>query len=346
MFFISGVQRSGTTLLQSFLEGHPDVLMAQKATAFRIITCFKNQYLLLPHNPALKREKFHQWLVETDKEPLKEIMDTENISSYHSARDFLQGSIQKQLTTKGKKIWGDKAPNLQHFMSDVMLVCPQAKVIHMIRDGRANAASMSARSYKNLRLSAQAWLDGNTFGITNQDILGRENHMLVRYEDLLLEPRKILSSVCEFLGLEFKEEMLRLGTDESQDNYVKNTIDTSKIDAWKTKLKSSEIRQIETIQGGMLQRLGYDLQELSPNVKSKPLGVFQKIRLTQWDNFRQLFRSKAKGMKNKKLVDIKRPLSLRIKEFVTVFVRDVFKLEIFRSLFSKYYYQDKYYKDK
>lgn len=346
-FFIVGVQRSGTTLLQALLERHPDVLMQQRAIGFRLVTCFNNFYDLMPHNLHLEPKEFQKWLIENDeKGRLAKLLDFENIEKHETIREFVHHSISKKLKENNKKIWGDKSPNLQHFSNEVSKFMPDAKMIHIIRDGRANAYSLSNRGYKNLRLSAQEWVDGNIYGLLNQDFLGKEKYKIIKYEYLLRQPEKEMKSVCEFLNIPFVPEMLDLADKnlEEEKKYVKSFFDVSKVDKWKTQLSPRELKKVEKIQGQLLEKLGYELALDLKSSDYRQLSLRRRIFLNQIDNFKLLFKRKRIGMKEKQKVEMNLSFRSRFKTFVTVFVRDFVSMRIFKSLFSKIFYREKIYK--
>ncbi len=348
-FFIVGVQRSGTTLLSHMLGKHPDILMEPRSIGFRIITCFKNQYELLPYNIQHDQKAFQQWLVQNDdKGRLAELIDVENINQYDNIRDLISTSINKKIERNNKQLWGDKSPNLQHFFNDLQLLIPAAKIIHIVRDGRANAYSMSTRSHKNLELAAQEWLDGNIYGLVNQEMIGKQQYMIIKYEKLLGQTAETLASICDFLEIPFSKKILDLSptNDLSEEKqYVKTSIDKSKINTWKKELSTKEILKIEQIQGGLLEQLGYHLINDIEEKDFKPLSLRRRIWYNQKDNVKQIFRAKQIGMKQKENIIIHRSFRSRIYQFLTVFIRDLVALPIFKSLFSNYFYKEKYYKE-
>ncbi len=348
IFFIVGVQRSGTTLLSSLLDKHPDIDMEPTSIGFRIVTCFNNFYDLLPHNLEHSRKEVMAWIIENDdKGRLAKIIDYEHLEEYATIRDLIEQSIAKKLATNGQLVWGDKSPNLQHFAKDLMLLIPEAKFLHIVRDGRANAYSMSSRSYKNLRLSAQEWVDGNVYGMLNQEILGTERYKILKYEDLLQEPEKELRGVCNFLEIEFVAEMMDLSDDTlpEEKKYVKSFFDRSKIDKWKKQLSTAEIEKIEGIQGPLLKQLDYPLAA-KKTLKYQQLPLWQRIGYNQVDNLKQLFRGKQIGMKDKEKVVLKFSLKNRVYSFLTVWIRDFVHMRIFKSWFSRYFYKEKFFKKK
>jgi len=345
--FIVGVQRSGTTLLASLLNNHPDITVAQKATGFRIVTAINNMYDVWPHNLQFEKEVILKWLIENDvNDRLRELLDLENFANYTTIQELLAGSIQKKLVSNGKQLWVDKAPNLQHYVNDVALLMPRAKFLHIVRDGRANADSMSRRSYRHLKLSAQHWLDGNVQGVVNQQIMGSDHYLIIRYEDLLAQPEATLRTVCDFVGVDFKVAML---TPDSKDvpeeqQYVKSFLDTSKIDSWRKKRSAKEIEQMETIQGGLLHTFGYTLNHPALAKSAKPLRLRSRIYYNQADSFRALFRRKRMGMIDKENVELDLSFRSRLIAFGTQFVSDFLSRPIYKSLFSRYFYRSKYYR--
>ena len=347
IFFIVGVQRSGTTLLQSLLSKHPDIAMEERVIAFRIITCFNNLYDLLPFNVAHNKEAFLKWLIENDeKGRLADLIDIENLSDYQTIQELIQQSIYKKITTEQAVVWGDKAPNAQHYVKDLKLLIPEAKFLHIVRDGRANAYSMSKRSYQNLRLSAQHWVNGNIFGLVNQDILGKDSYKLLRYEDLLTNPEEELKQVCSFLEIPFKEEMLDLSNNTLQEErqYVKSYFDTSKINAWQEQLSQKSIEQVETIQGPLLKNLNYEL--ITKPTTFKILSLRKKIYLNQIDNIKHLFRRKKMGMSGQEIIELELSFKNRLYSYLTVLARDFLPLPIIKALFSRYFYKKKYFNKK
>lgn len=346
MFFIVGVQRSGTTMLSVMLSKHPDIEMEPNSIGFRLVTCFNNYYDLLPHNAQYDKREVLSWLIEKDdKGRLGKLLDYKNADQYNTVRDLVDGSIAKKLAQKGKLVWGDKSPNLQHFLGELMALIPNAKFLHIIRDGRATAYSMHKRSYKNLKLCAQEWVDGNIFGWVNEDVLGPDQYKVLKYEDLLNNPSKELESVCSFLEIPYSEKMLDLSNDHlnEKQQYVKSKIDRSKIDKWKNQLQHNQIQQIEMIQGPLLKQMGYKLFD-QKNKKFKQLSLRRRMFYNQIDNVKQLFRSKQIGMRNQEKVVIRLSLKNRVYSFLTVLIRDFFTLKIFKSLFSRYFYTEKYMK--
>ena len=346
-FFISGVQRSGTTLLAVMLSNHREILMERRAMAFQIISTFRSMYDILPFNMDVAQSDFLQWLTESDSNSrLSELLDINLLNKSTSISKWIEQSIDQKLLQNNKTVWGDKSPNLEHYYNDVQMIMPNAKMIHIVRDGRSVAYSMNSRASTHLLLSAQRWVEGNSRALINQQIVGEDRYLIIKYEDLLTAPDKSLRKVCLFIGIDFDERILQ-ATDEQiteGQNYVKQQLDKSKIDKWKEQLTSTEIRKIEEIQGPGLRKLGYRLETPSTELKHRPLTTFRFIMFKQRDNIKSLFVPTRIGMVDRENVEIKISLKIRLYSFLKNVAHDLVSVRIFKSLFPRDFYKEKYYR--
>jgi hypothetical protein len=344
--FITGVQRSGTTLLSMMLGRHPAIYMEERVISFRLISAIKNAAELWPYNLQVDKTDFYRWLVRTDgKGRLAEFLDLDNWPAGASLQDLIRNSVAQHLTRHQKNVWGDKGPNLQYFIPELLQLFPDARFIHIIRDGRATAHSMSRRAYQSLRLSAQQWVDGNVQAMVQQDVLGQEKLLLIRFEDLLSDPEAVLRKVCDFLEIGFSELMLELQQDiPEEEQYVKSRLQADKISAYREKLSPARLRALERIQGPLLQRLGYELLSEPPPRSFQPLSIFQQVFLNQAGNLRRLFLFRQEGMSARKKVEIKMSFPRRAHHFLMYLAKDLLSKPLFRRIFQAVFYKEKYYR--
>lgn len=340
-FVIAGVQRSGTTMLSVMLERHKDIFMEPQVMSFKLISCYQNMIDLLPYNGDVDLQDFMEWIVQSDKTGrMLDLLNTNLLTTDMSFQDLVNTSIANRASTDSKIVWGDKAPNIQHYISDLLMLIPGTKVIHIVRDGRAVAASMSKRAYRNVSLCAQSWVNGCTTGVVNKAILGDENYLIIRYEDLLTDPERSMRSVCSFIGLEYDPNVIALGEIEANDkSYVKQFFDLKKIDDWKTSISKQNLRKIEQIQKQMLKEFGYELE--NQEISFKPLKTFKQLRLNLWDFFLSLFQGKKQGMRNRELIIYKDSFKSKLGKFIVRSLQEIVSLKIHKALFSKRYYRSK-----
>jgi hypothetical protein len=345
-FFIAGSQRSGTTLLSVLLSKHPEIYIDGNTISFRLISCFNYYKDVLPYNFSLSRPEIMSYLIENDyKGRLADLLDYKNLNQYSDSKSIIEQGIKNRLAQAGKTCFGDKAPNIEHFLPDLVMLIPKAKFIHIVRDGRAVAHSKKTRTNKNLMLGAQEWIDSNVLGLSHLATLGEDQYKIIRYEDLLLKPESTLSDICQFLDLPYSAEMIKEEAIQNNENsYVKSILDASKINLFKEKLSANQLKKIESIQGPMLTKFGYDLYHPISSKEYKQLPIIKRVWLSQFDNFKQLFISKRLGMVNRENIEISISISSRIKTFIFKAGYELLPEKVFKRLFRKRWIKNVYIK--
>jgi len=272
-FFIIGSGRSGTTLLRRILQSHPLIdippeshgaipIAVKKFYRYRgadwqdIVSIVLGQFLSI--------ERFSFWHVdlssafveltriEPEKRSLAIIIDT--IFQYHLKQHKPQA-----------RIWGDKTPVNTIRLKWIHRLFPEAKYIHMLRDGRDVANSFyKARLFPDLETAALRWnLSVKTVEKFKQKIPSHKM-LTVRYENLVQNPQENVEKVCRFLSIEFIPEMLNeepingLGDSHvTHHQKVLTPISTDSIGRWKTELSPEQQKIITRIMKKWLIKLGY-----------------------------------------------------------------------------------------
>jgi hypothetical protein len=118
---------------------------------------------------------------------------------------------------QGKPRWGDKTPIYVRSMRDIAGVLPEARFIHVIRDGRDVALSRWKRAVKG-RAPAEKVARTWRRRITKARNQARRlpHYIEVRYEDLVTDTESTLRRVCALIELDFDPVMLRYYEDASQ----------------------------------------------------------------------------------------------------------------------------------
>ena len=89
----------------------------------------------------------------------------------------------------------------------------------------------------------------------------------VRYEDLVSKPAETVGAICDFVGLDYSDDMLAIEqTDrskvvEDQSAWFTNVwsgITTAAVGKWRTELTPRQIEVFETVAGDELRALGYE----------------------------------------------------------------------------------------
>ncbi len=193
--FLVGFPRSGTTLLQQLLAGHPEVSTLEERENFRDI-----HGALLLEPGALEKWR------SISPERLTEL------------RRAYWRSVETGLANGGTRgLYVDKLPMNLAVLPVVHLLFPEAKVIFALRDPRDVIVScfrsrfeMNAAMYQFLSLESAARYYDAVMDVAQ---LARERLPIAlhvqRYEDLVDDLRGEAQKLVSFLGLPWTEEVLK-----------------------------------------------------------------------------------------------------------------------------------------
>jgi hypothetical protein len=104
--------------------------------------------------------------------------------------------------------WGDKTPTNDMYLPELKRTFPDAKFIHLYRDGvDVIHSQQSSGLISSLDAAAERWLRTMRFVAKAKPWLG-EDLLEVRYEGLVHDPASVVPTVCKFLSLSYRPEML------------------------------------------------------------------------------------------------------------------------------------------
>ena len=224
VIFICGAQRSGNTLMRVMLDSHPRI-------------CCGQELRVLPQVAQLYR------LVSG---PLRYVMDGYGNASSdvrNMFRAFIEGLVENYRRAQDKPRWAEKTPQNVGSMVALGEIFPEARFIHMLRDGRDVACSLVTQDWrnpetglqldyvKNMNAAARHWR-----GLV---MLAREQAahpslggrvLEIRYEALVTETAATMREVLAFLGEEWDDAVLshhtkdRQGEQEQSDPAMKHIL--------------------------------------------------------------------------------------------------------------------------
>lgn len=271
-FFIVGSGRSGNTLLRRILCSNSEIhippetyVLGQLIKNFRKTSRLKWKHLVyqalseLEYYPEfetfqLSLRPLAQQLLKTPKKDRSLALILDSFYKYH-AHSF----------NLNCKKWGDKTPLNTFYLERIYKVFPNAKFIHLIRDGCDVVSSyVEANIYNNIEDAAERW--SNSVKIADNFVKKYNKKSLeIRYEDLVNTPKITVQKICDFLEMEYEDAMLnselkyRMGDVEMRQHHkqVYNPISTSSIGKGRYKLTNQQKQRLQQLIGDHLEKLGY-----------------------------------------------------------------------------------------
>lgn len=190
--------------------------------------------------------------IEISKAELMERLERPNFASVVYA---VLEAVSQHLR---KDIVGGKCPSLGYDLEKLYSLFPNAKVVHVIRDGRDCALSHYRMSwgFRNAYMVARNWAKYVRNARTVGARVGPGQYLDFRYEDLLRDPAVVLGRLeCFILGFE-DAEVRACGLAEAANNGIADNFNK-----WKLKMSPKDQGIFEAVAGDLLAQLGYDPSE-------------------------------------------------------------------------------------
>ncbi len=288
--FIVGVGRSGTTLIRLMLDAHPDMaippethFIPQMIESFGAIRVTPERVL-----EAMVTAQQSGWEESgVDSEAfLEELRGIRHLNAPDSLRAFFNLYAERH----GKARYGEKTPRYVQSIDGIAQALPEARFIHMIRDGRDVALStnkrlVELRNAKPVPIAKMAKRWRGRIIAARRSAGNSERYMEVRYEDLVLDTEPVLRRVCEFIELPWDPVMLRyhetaserlqeMNVDHERDGRKRGILtgeermkahaltsappQADRTAVWKTGMDPADVEAFESTAGDLLAELGYE----------------------------------------------------------------------------------------
>jgi hypothetical protein len=250
---IGGCYRSGTTLMRAILDSHPHIAIGPESWLF----VYRPDY---------------ESLAADYNVPIWYVLDVRRQSTClaHFVELFFEAYAQRL----GKTKWGEKSPPNVRRLPWIWQRFPNARFIHMVRDGRDVLCSMrsqhrrlAAEGFETRRKSFDEclrwWISCIRAGIRWR---GDPRYHEVKYEELVTDPRGTMAGVLDFLAEPWADEVLRAhevqrkhphidyerGTPE-----VREPVFRTSVGRWRKDLPMHEADRFWQRAQMLLRRLGY-----------------------------------------------------------------------------------------
>lgn len=210
IIFLGGMSRSGANLLANILDCHPEIASGPQTGIIDEIS-----YLYLTMLAAHKEGRLSAY---NSEEQIRSAIAT-----------LIRGVYAPYLAKSGKQIVVDRSPNNIWSFPLLAEILPEAKFIHLIRDGRDVACSQrdvgerlrsAGREVESLRdatlrsisICAAVWAETVRFGWEScgpdTGLAAEGRAFTTFYENIVLSPESQVRNLCDFIGVPFQSSML------------------------------------------------------------------------------------------------------------------------------------------
>ncbi len=289
--FVVGVGRSGTTLLRMMLDTHPELAIPPE-------THFVNDLLIAGEKIRFSPERLVKVVVHDrhrrwgdfgidEQEYLERVRAIPRLNASDAVRAFYEIYAEHA----GKPRWGDKTPDYVKRVRRINRALPEARFVHVIRDGRDVALSHNRRIQRRGEQSrppvpagemARRWR--KRIEKARYDAQAASHYLEIRYEDLVTDTEPTLRRVCEFIELPYDAVMLdyhrraeerlkemardlpaeqgrphRPGEERLQAHaLLKEPPQKERVATWREEMSASDVAEFEEVAGELLAELNYE----------------------------------------------------------------------------------------
>ncbi len=241
--FLVGSVRSGTTLLRLMLDHHP-----------RLAFHFEFEFAVDRLGPQGEFPPLDQYRAYLRQDRVFRLSG----ATIDPQLDYL-GLVSSFLEQHRRRANKPSVGATVHHRFDLLpKLWPQARYVHLLRDGRDVASSCIAMGWAgNMYCASDRWLRAERCWDRLRGQLSRDQWIEVRYESLIRQPEVALHEICDFLGEKLHQSMFDYA--HSSDYGLPDARFTSQ---WKSRLSDREIQLAEHRQRELLVARGYELSGL------------------------------------------------------------------------------------
>lgn len=203
--FLVGSPRSGTTMLQSLLAAHPEVISFPESKFFHYLLYKKFAGKLPGRMEAFFKDEINR------PELLQGFDDSQTVATKVS---WFVGVLDGLAAEQNKSIWLEKTPEHIYFIEDIQRFLPDAKFIHILRNSMDTIASLHEATRNSHDLWGPGWDLNHCIHRWKEAMLishkyaKNSNHILVKYEEILDNKVKKLEELSQFMEIEYDDKML------------------------------------------------------------------------------------------------------------------------------------------
>lgn len=286
--FVTGSERSGTTLIMTILGCHPRIAVPEVTWYYPRFRPYLFTY------GALSDDRNFDTLAGEMAYGLRKpffgmeinpaTFGTEIAARARAIEQSFAGIFAAMLGRYaeeiGKPRWGEKTPYNLFYIAQILADFPNAQIVFITRDGRDVSAEFLDASFgpTNIHAAAELWRLGQHAVKRWRETLAADQWFDIKYEDLVRDPVGGIKALCAFLGEDYTDALLEFHTTptarargRTKDNAaLAHPISDQYVGRYKRELSVRDQRIMSWVAGETLRDLGYDdiLEplELSPDL--------------------------------------------------------------------------------
>lgn len=261
------------------MNSHPRICVPYEAHIYNVFWPWRHHYEPLNDTANLHRlvrdvlamRVFRDW---SNPPSVEAVLQRIRRQDFHGVYEAV---LRAWADGQGKPRWGEKTPHNTLFWRAIHEGFPEAKFIHIVRDGRDCALSTIDARFgpKLVYPAALRWHRYLNELNRMTEALGPERVFTLKYEDLLTDPDYCLRSLCEFLGEAYDPAMLEYHrgpdvymTDRRNRDNLRQPVLSSNKAKWRKRMNSRMLRQFEAVAADNLKNYGYPLSQDHPVVSA------------------------------------------------------------------------------
>ena len=274
--FFVGSPRSGTTMLKRMASAHSQLAVTRETHWIprylekRLGVSASGRVMPFLVEKLFEHHRFSQMKISRDR--LTRIVQQNSELTY---AQLVTRIFDHYGGRKNKPLVGDKTPSYVRKLPTLGALWPQARVVHLIRDGRN--VCLSLRHWRMVHkaagrfgtwhidpvVTAALWWRG-LVALGRQDgaAMGSNRYRELRYERLVEQPREACVELAGFLGLPYEDAMAHYyrGKTQTGPGLSANAAwlpPTSGLRDWREQMPGAELERFEGAAGDLLDALAY-----------------------------------------------------------------------------------------
>ena len=289
-FLVVGTPRSGTTLVQRLACELPGVGMPRETEFWLGYRSSPLRSASFPLEGADLREQLDRLV---SGRPLsRQEIDVDALMLGMGARcdspvEMFSGLVR--FLAGAPHLAGEKTPSHLWWWQPLAGAMPGLKIVGVVRDPRAVAASMQHMPWgPNRPALVSEWWAADQRCLTQASCSLPDRVLILRYEDVVSESRRVKERLARFLGIEAHDQGVGQVVGPLFDagqwwmRRAFQPVTSDRVDAWRSDLDARQVLRIESICWREMSSYGYELDY------PKVVTGFSTTRIPPADQYRRM----------------------------------------------------------